>query len=60
MRSESEGPKTQKYGSIVVISSVASTYGGCWGPGYTMAAHAALGLVRAGWGGGFEGVECED
>jgi NAD(P)-dependent dehydrogenase (short-subunit alcohol dehydrogenase family) len=41
-------PKTQKYGSIVVISSVASTYGGCWGPGYTMAAHAALGVVRAG------------
>lgn len=41
-------PKTQKYGSIVVVSSVASTYGGCWGPCYTMAAHAALGVVRAG------------
>ncbi|KAK4218175.1 3-oxoacyl-reductase [Rhypophila decipiens] len=41
-------PKTQKYGSIIVISSVASTYGGCWGPSYTMAAHAALGVVRAG------------
>jgi len=41
-------PKTQKYGSIVVISSVASAYGGCWGPGYTMAAHAGLGVVRAG------------
>jgi len=55
MRSESEpgsyanaAPKTQKYGSIIVISSVASTYGGCWGPGYTLAAHAALGVVRAG------------
>ncbi|KAJ0121539.1 3-oxoacyl-(acyl-carrier-protein) reductase [Diaporthe amygdali] len=41
-------PKSQKYGSIIVISSVASTYGGCWGPSYTMAAHAALGVVRAG------------
>jgi cytidine deaminase len=41
-------PKSQKYGSIIVISSVASTYGGCWGPCYTMAAHAALGVVRAG------------
>ncbi|KAK0617941.1 hypothetical protein B0T17DRAFT_495254 [Bombardia bombarda] len=41
-------PKTQEYGSIVVVSSVASTYGGCWGPAYTMAAHAALGVVRAG------------
>lgn len=41
-------PKTQRYGSIVVISSVASTYGGCWGPCYTMSAHAALGVVRAG------------
>ncbi|KAK0734122.1 hypothetical protein B0T26DRAFT_687203 [Lasiosphaeria miniovina] len=41
-------PKTQKYGSIIVISSVASTYGGCWGPAFTMAAHAALGVVRAG------------
>ncbi|KAI1340411.1 hypothetical protein F5Y15DRAFT_57491 [Xylariaceae sp. FL0016] len=41
-------PKTQKYGSIIVISSVASTYGGCWGPCYTMASHAALGVVKAG------------
>jgi cytidine deaminase len=41
-------PKTQKYGSIIVISSVASTYGGCWGPCYTMTAHAALGVVKAG------------
>lgn len=41
-------PKLQKYGSIVVVGSVAATYGGCWGPCYTMAAHAALGVVRAG------------
>lgn len=41
-------PKTQKYGSIIVISSVASTHGGCWGPCYTMASHAALGVVKAG------------
>ncbi|KAK1835604.1 3-oxoacyl-reductase FabG [Podospora conica] len=41
-------PKLQKYGSIVVVGSVAATYGGCWGPVYTMAAHAALGVVRAG------------
>jgi len=41
-------PKLQKYGSIVVVSSVAATYGGCWGPAYTMSAHAALGVVRAG------------
>ncbi|KAG8165169.1 hypothetical protein KVR01_005444 [Diaporthe batatas] len=41
-------PKSQRYGSIIVISSVASTYGGCWGPSYTMATHAALGVVRAG------------
>jgi NAD(P)-dependent dehydrogenase (short-subunit alcohol dehydrogenase family) len=41
-------PKAQKYGSIVVVSSVASTYGGCWGPAYTMTAHAALGVVKAG------------
>lgn len=40
--------KTHGYGSIIVISSVASTYGGCWGPCYTMSAHAALGVVRAG------------
>ena len=41
-------PKETVYGSIIVISSVASTYGGCWGPAYTMASHAALGVVRAG------------
>ncbi|KAI9710747.1 MAG: tRNA(m(1)G37)methyltransferase [Bogoriella megaspora] len=41
-------PKDQKYGSIVVVSSVASTYGGCWGPCFTMSCHAALGVVRAG------------
>lgn len=41
-------PKTQRYGSIIVVSSVASTYGGCWGPCYTIASHAALGVVRAG------------
>jgi len=31
-----------------VVSSVASTYGGCWGPCYTMSSHAALGVVKAG------------
>lgn len=41
-------PKDQKYGSIIVVSSVASTYGGCWGPCFTMSCHAALGVVRAG------------
>jgi cytidine deaminase len=41
-------PKKQKYGSIVVVSSVAGGYGGCWGPAYTMAAHAAMGVVRSG------------
>lgn len=41
-------PKDQKYGSIIVVSSVASTYGGCWGPCFTMSSHAALGVVRAG------------
>ncbi|KAK4162106.1 hypothetical protein QBC43DRAFT_87666 [Cladorrhinum sp. PSN259] len=40
--------KQQRYGSIVVVGSVAGTYGGCWGPSYTMAAHAALGVVRSG------------
>lgn len=41
-------PKSHSYGSIVVVGSVAGTYGGCWGPAYTMAAHAGLGVVRAG------------
>jgi NAD(P)-dependent dehydrogenase (short-subunit alcohol dehydrogenase family) len=41
-------PKDVKYGSIIVISSVASTYGGCWGPSFTMSSHAALGVVKAG------------
>jgi len=40
--------KGVKYGSIVVVGSVASTFGGCWGPCYTMSSHAALGVVRAG------------
>lgn len=41
-------PKEVPWGSIVVVSSVASTYGGCWGPCFTMSSHAALGVVRAG------------
>lgn len=41
-------PKDQAYGSIIVVGSVASTYGGCWGPAFTMSSHAALGVVRAG------------
>jgi len=41
-------PKEMAYGSIVVVSSVASTYGGCWGPCFTMSSHAALGVVKAG------------
>ncbi|KAF2146488.1 uncharacterized protein K452DRAFT_282662 [Aplosporella prunicola CBS 121167] len=41
-------PKDVPYGSIIVVSSVASSYGGCWGPGFTMSSHAALGVVRAG------------
>ncbi|KAL9129769.1 MAG: hypothetical protein Q9217_001881 [Psora testacea] len=40
--------KDRGYGSIIVVSSVASTYGGCWGPCYTMSSHAALGVVHAG------------
>ncbi|KAF1811348.1 NAD(P)-binding protein [Eremomyces bilateralis CBS 781.70] len=40
--------KDAAYGSIIVVSSVASTYGGCWGPALTMSSHAALGVVRAG------------
>jgi NAD(P)-dependent dehydrogenase (short-subunit alcohol dehydrogenase family) len=41
-------PKDMKYGSIIVVSSVAQGYGGCWGPAYTMSSHAALGAVRSG------------
>ena len=41
-------PKDRPYGSIVVVASTASTYGGCWGPCLTMSSHAALGVVRAG------------
>lgn len=41
-------PKDEKYGSIVVVSSVANTHGGCWGPALTMSAHAALGVVKSG------------
>lgn len=41
-------PKDIAYGSIIVVSSVASTYGGCWGPAFTMTCHAALGVVRSG------------
>lgn len=41
-------PKDQRYGSIIVVASTASTYGGCWGPCYTMSSHAALGVVRSG------------
>lgn len=40
-------PKDVKYGSIIVVSSIASSYGGCWGPCFTMTSHAALGVVRA-------------
>jgi len=41
-------PKPVPYGSIIVVTSVAATYGGCWGPAFTVASHAALGVVRAG------------
>lgn len=41
-------PKDQPYGSIIVISSIASQVGGCWGPAFTMSSHAALGVVKAG------------
>lgn len=41
-------PKDHPYGSIIVVSSVASTVGGCWGPAFTMSSHAALGVVKAG------------
>ncbi|KAI4202372.1 MAG: hypothetical protein LQ350_002590 [Teloschistes chrysophthalmus] len=40
--------KDVRYGSIVVVGSVAGVYGGCWGPCYTMSSHAALGVVRSG------------
>ena len=40
--------KDQVYGSIIIVSSTASSYGGCWGPCYTMSSHAALGVVRSG------------
>ncbi|KAL8860079.1 MAG: hypothetical protein Q9178_003343 [Gyalolechia marmorata] len=40
--------KDVKYGSIVVVGSVAGNYGGCWGPCYTTSSHAALGVVRSG------------
>src|ERR1700760_611452 len=57
-------PKDVKYGSIIIVSSVASEYGGkiwarylveiqltcvgCWGPCFTMSSHAVLGVVRSG------------
>ncbi|KAF2147768.1 NAD(P)-binding protein [Myriangium duriaei CBS 260.36] len=41
-------PKDTEYGSIIVVGSVASEYGGCGGVGHTMASHAALGVVRSG------------
>ncbi|OAP61818.1 hypothetical protein AYL99_04021 [Fonsecaea erecta] len=41
-------PKDQRYGSIIVVTSTASTYGGCWGPCFTMSCHAAMGVVRSG------------
>jgi len=41
-------PKDKPYGSIIVISSIASTTGGCWGPAFTMSSHAALGVVKSG------------
>lgn len=41
-------PKNKVYGSIIVVSSVASSIGGCWGPAFTMSSHAALGVVKAG------------
>jgi len=43
-------PKDRAYGSIIVVSSVANSApaSGNVGPGFTVAAHAALGVVRAG------------
>jgi NAD(P)-dependent dehydrogenase (short-subunit alcohol dehydrogenase family) len=49
-------PKDAAYGSIIVVTSVASSSpphdaaGANVGPGFTIAAHAALGVVRAGVG----------
>lgn len=40
--------ESHPYGSIIIITSIASTYGGCWGPAFTIASHAALGVVRSG------------
>jgi NAD(P)-dependent dehydrogenase (short-subunit alcohol dehydrogenase family) len=40
-------PKPATYGSIIVVSSTASIYGGMWGPAYTMTQHAVLGLVKS-------------
>ena|SRR5205814_5194270 len=40
-------PKPIAYGSIIVVSSTASIYGGMWGPAYTMTQHAVLGLVKS-------------
>lgn len=41
-------PKNRPYGSIIVVSSVATQHGGNWGTAYTMSCHAALGVVRSG------------
>lgn len=41
-------PKDAPYGSIIVVTSVAGTYGGCWSPAFTMSSHAVLGVVRSG------------
>ncbi|KAF2831776.1 NAD(P)-binding protein [Ophiobolus disseminans] len=41
-------PKDAPYGSIIVVTSVAATNGGVWSPAFTMASHAALGVVRSG------------
>lgn len=43
-------PKDHSYGSIIVVSSIASTGGGVGGVGFTMSSHAALGVVKAGVG----------
>lgn len=40
--------KNRPYGSIIVVSSTATQYGGFWGTAYTMSCHAALGVVRSG------------